>query len=90
MNKTKELSLYKKIFLVAMLMSHGISIGKLYLYHIFLVLNIFYIFVFLIQNGKIEKNIIKVVFMNCMKIVLSRKWMSMEHCRRIYPKYFLS
>lgn len=59
MNKTKELSLYKKIFLVAMLMSHGISIGKLYLYHIFLVLNIFYIFVFLIQNGKIEKNIIK-------------------------------
>ena len=59
MNKTKDLSLYKKIFLVAMLMSHGISIGKLYLYHIFLILNIIYIFNFLIQNGKIEKSIIK-------------------------------
>ncbi|WP_338993772.1 O-antigen ligase family protein [Fusobacterium animalis] len=59
MNKTKDLSLYKKIFLVAMLMSHGISIGKLYLYHIFLILNIVYIFSFLIQNGKIEKSIIK-------------------------------
>lgn len=59
MNKTKDLSLYKKIFLVAMLMSHGISIGKLYLYHIFLILNIIYIFNFLIQNRKIEKSIIK-------------------------------
>ncbi|MCG6841086.1 O-antigen ligase family protein [Fusobacterium nucleatum] len=59
MNKTQDLSLYKKIFLVAMLMSHGISIGKLYLYHIFLILNIIYIFSFLIQNGKIEKSIIK-------------------------------
>lgn len=59
MNKTKDLSLYKKIFLVAMLMSHGISVGKLYLYHIFLILNIIYIFSFLIQNGKIEKSIIK-------------------------------
>jgi hypothetical protein len=59
MNKTQDLSLYKKIFLVAMLMSHGISVGKFYLYHVFLVLNTFYIFVFLIQNGKIEKNVIK-------------------------------
>ena len=59
MNKTKDLSLYKKIFLVAMLMSHGISVGKLYLYHIFLILNIIYIFSFLIQNGKIEKSILK-------------------------------
>ena len=58
MDEQKDLSLYKKIFLISMLMSHGLSIGKLYLYHILLMLSTFY-GIFILINGKgLRKNFI--------------------------------
>lgn len=58
MDEQKDLSLYKKIFLISMLMSHGLSIGKLYLYHILLMLTTFY-GIFILINGKgLRKNFI--------------------------------
>ena len=58
MDNQKDLSLYKKIFLISMLMSHGLSIGKLYLYHILLMLTTFY-GIFILINGKgLRKNFI--------------------------------
>ena len=58
MDDQKDLSLYKKIFLISMLMSHGLSIGKLYLYHILLMLTTFY-GIFILINGKgLRKNFI--------------------------------
>ncbi|WP_338998855.1 O-antigen ligase family protein [Fusobacterium animalis] len=58
MSEQKDLSLYKKIFLISILMSHGLSIGKLYLYHILLMLTLLYGISILVSGKGLKKSFI--------------------------------
>lgn len=53
----KKLSLYEKVLLISMIMGSGLSFNKVYLYHIFFVINFLYWGI--IKKFKIKKNLLK-------------------------------